>query len=231
MVEKSFADEVVGHTAKLRAYARKLGGSRAFVDDLVQETVLRALVHAVQFTAGTNLQAWLYTILRNCYFNELRQARRYSGLIEAGDSASESPVGADQIVKIELKELADHVAALPPAQRQALSLVAVEGNSYEAAALKVGCRCGTMKSRVSRARAALSEAVEVGEESKSRISNETPSITISNISMMPLSPGLHPVSESPRSCAFWCLTDPLVAPTAQIDRLDVLETTPCAYGE
>ena len=172
MVEQSFADEVVACTAKLRAYARRLVGRQTLVDDLVQETVLRALVHADQFKPGTNLQAWLRTILRHSYFNELRQAHRCAGLNNPC-SESDVPVGGDQMWRIEVNEVKKHFAALPAAQQQAISLVAVEGNSYETAALKAGCACGTMKSRVSRARATLAEAIEAGNESPNSLSQET----------------------------------------------------------
>ena len=173
MVEQSFANDVVRCTAKLRAYARRLVGRQALVDDLVQETVLRALIHVDQFKPGTNLQAWLSTILRHSYFNELRQARRYTALNNDPCPESDVPVGGDQMWRIEVNEINKHFAALPAAQQQAISLVAVEGNSYETAALKAGCACGTMKSRVSRARATLAEAIEAGNDSSNSPSQET----------------------------------------------------------
>jgi RNA polymerase sigma factor (sigma-70 family) len=154
MLPKTFADELVEHSAKLRGYARKLAGNRSLVDDIVQDTILRALVHSDQFKPGTNLSAWLYTILRNCYFNETRRAQRFSVLDEEA-IATRPHATADQIWAVQAKEVAEHFAALPDAQRVALSLVAIGGDSYETAALKVGCPSGTMKSRVSRARAAL----------------------------------------------------------------------------
>ncbi len=159
MLAKSFADEVVERSAKLKGYARKLTGNRSAADDLIQETILRALVHSDQFKAGTNLSAWLSTILRNCYFNELRRSRQFSALNEA-ICPQQPPIDTDQMWAVQAKETAQHVAALPRVQREALSLVAVEGNSYEIAARKAGCASGTMKSRVSRARAALLRAAE-----------------------------------------------------------------------
>src|SRR5882757_10377198 len=71
-----FCDDVVHHLPRLEGFARKLAGNRSLADDLVQETVLRALTHADQFRPGTNLLAWLMTILRNTYFNEKRRERR-----------------------------------------------------------------------------------------------------------------------------------------------------------
>ena len=160
MLQKTFADEVVGHSAKLRGYARKLAGNRSLVDDIVQDTILRALVHSDQFKPGTNLSAWLYTILRNCFFNELRCAKRFSALTDETIIDRELHAAPDQIWSVQAKEVAEHFAALPTVQRQALSLVALDGNSYETAAVKAGCRCGTMKSRVSRGRAALLRAAD-----------------------------------------------------------------------
>jgi RNA polymerase sigma-70 factor (ECF subfamily) len=158
MHPQSFADQVVGYAARLKGYARKLGADRTLTDDLVQETVLRALVHADQFTAGTNLTAWLHTILRNCYFNERRARRRL--VVDESFNVNDRAMAAEQISCLELQDVAKLVAALPAAQREALTLVAVEGHSYDAAASKAGCATGTMKSRVSRARSALQDAVE-----------------------------------------------------------------------
>jgi RNA polymerase sigma-70 factor (ECF subfamily) len=158
MVQKTFADEVVAHSAQLRGYARKLAGNRNLVDDIVQDTILRALVHSDQFRPGTNLSAWLYTILRNCYFNELRRVQRFPVVTADGIADRQSPLAANQIWTVHAKEVAEDFAMLPKAQREALALVALDGDSYETAARKVGCRCGTMKSRVSRGRAALLRA-------------------------------------------------------------------------
>ena len=155
MVQKTFAEEVVEHATKLKGYARKLAGNRSIADDIVQETILRALIHSDQYQPGTNLSGWLCTILRNCFFNELRRAQRFSALNEDISPNQQGPGAPEQIWVVHAKEVAEHFAALSKAQRQALSLVALDGNSYEAAALKAGVRCGTMKSRVSRARTAL----------------------------------------------------------------------------
>jgi RNA polymerase sigma-70 factor (ECF subfamily) len=158
MFPKTFADEVVEHSSKLRGYARRLAGNRPLVDDLVQDTILRALVHSDQFKAGTNLSAWLHTILRNSYFNEVRRAQRFCGLSDDAIAGQQSSFVGDQVWVIQAKEVAECFAALPSVQRQALALVALDGDSYEAAALKMGCPPGTIKSRVSRGRVALSAA-------------------------------------------------------------------------
>jgi RNA polymerase sigma-70 factor (ECF subfamily) len=158
MLSQSFPDQVVGYSGRLRGYARKLGATSSLTDDLVQETILRALLHADQFRAGTNLSAWLHTILRHCYFNERRSQRRM--LVSDDIDADDRAMGAEQTWRVELQELEKLVTTLPVAQREALALVAVEGCSYDDAALKAGCPTGTMKSRVSRARSALLTAME-----------------------------------------------------------------------
>src|ERR1700744_1280061 len=80
MPNNSFADEVVDHMPKLTAYARRLAGRTALAEDVVQETVLRALAHRDQYQAGTTLSGCLFTIVRNCVFNKLRRPRRYSAI-------------------------------------------------------------------------------------------------------------------------------------------------------
>lgn len=167
---KALPIRLSGILSKLRAYAKKLTRNGDLIDDLVQETVMRALVYSDQFIPGTNLSAWLYTILRHCYFSELRRAKRFSTLNE--EPYRDRPAVPSQIWALEAKELAKHVAALPNAQREALTLVAVEGNSYDAAANKVGCPAGTMKSRVSRARAALFRAVDALDQANNRPDGE-----------------------------------------------------------
>jgi RNA polymerase sigma-70 factor, ECF subfamily len=160
MPEQSFANQIVSFSAHLKRYARRLAkNSAVLADDLVQDTILRALVHSDQFEPGTNLGAWLHTILRNSFSNEIRRTRGFVGVNEANTlDGLNGAMDADQNWRVELRELAAHYGELPEAQREAISLVALHGYSYEKAALKVGCAVGTMKSRVSRGRAALSRA-------------------------------------------------------------------------
>ena len=157
-----FEDDVVQHLRRLQNFARRLAGSRVLADDLVQETVLRALVHSDQFTPGTNLQAWLMTILRNAYFSEKRRERR---LVQVEpETAAALPVpDAQQEWSAEMREVAQHFDALPPVQRQALLLIGVQGLSYQQAAAIANCAVGTMKSRVSRARRHLETMIEGAE--------------------------------------------------------------------
>jgi RNA polymerase sigma-70 factor (ECF subfamily) len=151
---RSFADEIVHCMPRLTSFARRLTHERSGADDLVQETVLRALSHAEQFEPGTNLVAWLSVILRNCYFNNKRTATR---LVSIDDSTSvpTPSINCPQESLISLADVDFRFAALPATQREALILIGANGHSYEDAAKMVGCAVGTMKSRVSRARTEL----------------------------------------------------------------------------
>ena len=152
-MNRTFADDVVQHLPKLRHFAWRFAGNRSLADDLVQETVLRALVHADQFQKGTNLLGWLYTILRNCYFNDRRVGQRATSLQSVAPAAQ--TISGDQEARVHMSDVSCRFEKLQPAQREALLLVGANGHSYEAAAVIAGCAVGTMKSRVSRARTAL----------------------------------------------------------------------------
>ncbi len=150
----TFADEIVQNVSRLESFARRLAGNRSLADDLVQETVLRALLHADQFRPGTNLLAWLTTILRNAYFNEKRRQRRI-GPMDPVMLNSTPSVSDEQEWHLRMRDVNSRFTALPEAQREALVLVGANGFSYDHAAKVAGCAVGTMKSRVSRARTEL----------------------------------------------------------------------------
>ena len=152
-MNRTFADDVTQHLPKLQRFAWRFAGNRSLADDLVQETVLRALVHADQFQPGTNLLGWLCTILRNCYFNDRRTGRRFTSLDSAALAAP--TVSGEQEARVHMRDVSRRFEKLAPAQREALLLVGANGHSYEAAAAISGCAVGTMKSRVSRARTEL----------------------------------------------------------------------------
>lgn len=149
---------LAGLLPDLRAFARFLARDRVQADDLVQDTVVRALAAADQFQPGTNLKAWLFTILRNAFFEQARRRRRESQALrahlEAGEAA-EPPVS-----RADISDLQRAIWNLPPLLREALVLVGAQGLSYEEAADVAGAPVGTMKARVSRARARLARAVE-----------------------------------------------------------------------
>ncbi len=147
-----FQDLLVEHLPHLRAYARLLSRDWALADDLVQETVLRALCNIDKFVPGTNLKAWLSTILRNQFYNELRFRSRLTSYISV---PHQSWRAGEQEARLEMRDFERAFHALPPAQREALSLIGASGFSYDEAAKIVGCAQGTVKSRVCRARSEL----------------------------------------------------------------------------
>ncbi len=144
----------------LRAFAVSLCGDMERADDLVQETLLKAWNHIDSFQEGTNLRAWLFTILRNTYFSECRRRRREVEDRD-GSKANELSVHPGQQGYLDLQDFRRALAELPPDQREALVLVGAAGFSYEEAANVSGCAVGTIKSRVNRARAKLVEMLGV----------------------------------------------------------------------
>lgn len=140
----------------LRAFALSLIADSSRVDDLVQETVLRAWASQDRFLAGTNLKAWLCTILRNQFYTECRKRKRE---IEDADGiyAGQLTAMPDQEGVVALSKLYAVLETLPARQREALLMVGAEGYTYEQAADLLKCQVGTVKSRVSRARGSLVE--------------------------------------------------------------------------
>lgn len=143
----------------LRAFAFSLCGNFDRADDLVQETVLKAWQHLDKFEEGTNLRAWLLTILRNSYFSELRKKRREVEDVDGKASASLSVAPAQQ-GHLDMQDFRTALATLPADQREALVLVGAVGMSYDEAAAVAQCAVGTIKSRVNRARARLSDMLD-----------------------------------------------------------------------
>jgi RNA polymerase sigma-70 factor (ECF subfamily) len=155
-VEDTLRQEMLASIPHLRAFAISLTGSVDRADDLVQETLLRGLDKLEQFSAGTSMQAWLFTILRNQFFTQLRRRSREmedpDGLISA-----KLVVLPEQEGCVSHADLLAALTRLPVAQREALLLVAAEGASYEEAARLCETNIGTIKSRVNRARRRLAE--------------------------------------------------------------------------
>jgi RNA polymerase sigma-70 factor, ECF subfamily len=145
---------IVDHLPHLRAFALLLARERALADDLVQEAVVRALSHAHQFQPGTNFKAWISTILRNSYFNEIRHRNRVSQMASTG-GLDDQTVSGGQEERLDVRDFSRAFHELTSVQREALVLVGASGFSYEEAAEIAGCAVGTMKSRVSRARIQL----------------------------------------------------------------------------
>jgi RNA polymerase sigma-70 factor (ECF subfamily) len=149
----SFQELLVEQLPHLRNFARMLARNRHLADDLVQETALRALCNMDKFTPGTNMKAWLSTILRNQFYNVMRDRARISAYLKV--LAPNSQAG-EQEGRLDMRDFERAFNALPAVQREALSLVGASGFSYDDAAETIGCAIGTVKSRVCRARIALS---------------------------------------------------------------------------
>ncbi len=151
--------QLVAALPVLRAFARSLSGNRDRADDLVQETLARALANWDKFQQGTNLHAWLVTILRNQFYSEGRKRRREVEDVD-GAMAAQLSDRPRQIGHIEVGEFVRALQTLPDEQREALLLVGASGFSYEETADICGVRVGTIKSRVSRARSRLEELLD-----------------------------------------------------------------------
>jgi RNA polymerase sigma factor (sigma-70 family) len=158
---------LAAHLARLWRYGLILAGSRDAADDLVQATCLRAIERSHQFTPGTRLDRWLFSILHSIWLNELRAARyrRGEGLVDA-----ETALVFDGIKEIETNILAGqvltHVQNLPEAQRETLFLVYVEGLTYREAAAVLDVPIGTVMSRLAGARERLAVLNGEGEAKK-----------------------------------------------------------------
>jgi RNA polymerase sigma-70 factor, ECF subfamily len=156
----SLKKALLGLIPNLRAFAVSLCGDIERADDLVQETLLKAWNHLESFQEGTNLRAWLFTILRNTYFSECRRRRREVEDHD-GSKAADLAVHPGQQGHVDMQDFRRALNVLPPDQREALVLVGAAGFSYEEAAGISGCAVGTIKSRVNRARAKLTEMLSV----------------------------------------------------------------------
>jgi RNA polymerase sigma-70 factor (ECF subfamily) len=143
----------------LRAFARSLCGNQETADDLAQETLVKAWQARNMFAPGTNLKAWLFTILRNQFYSDRRRAWRQAPWDQ--DAAERIPgSSAEQSWAAELSDTARALSQLSDEQREALILVGAGGFSYEDAAAICHCAVGTVKSRVARARKSLLSLLE-----------------------------------------------------------------------
>lgn len=155
-----FREGLIAAIPGLRMFGMSLSGRRDRADDLVQETLLKAWKCSDKFEPGTNLKAWLYTILRNEFYNQVRKRSRE---VEDGDAsyASQVAVNGAQQGHVDLADLGQALARLPQQQREAVLLVGASGFSYEEAAEICKVAVGTIKSRVNRARSSLIEHMGV----------------------------------------------------------------------
>ncbi len=151
-------DMLLGAIPALRAFAFSLTYDLDRSDDLVQDTLVRAWTKAASFRRGTNLTAWLFTILRNLFYSEQRKRKRE---VEDADGVHAARLASlpEQEVRMEMAQFQEALNLLPHSQREALILVGAQSFTYEEAAEICGVAVGTIKSRVSRARVRLIEAL------------------------------------------------------------------------
>lgn len=158
--DANFKDLLLESIPALRAFARSLAYSADKADDLVQETLMKAWNKQDSFQPGTNIRAWLFTILRNEFYSQMRKRGRE--ISDADGAISENmAVHPEQSGKLDLQDMKKALALLPDDQREAVILIGASGMSYEEAAEICGVAVGTIKSRVSRARTKLMELLKV----------------------------------------------------------------------
>jgi RNA polymerase sigma-70 factor (ECF subfamily) len=149
---------------RLRRYARALTRDKQRADDLVQDTLVRALAKQHLYQDGTNLRAWLFTLMHNQHVNDVRRAGREGGNIDVEEVASQLVSSSDPTASRQLRELERGLAALPLEQREAILLVGLEGMRYDEAAAVLNVPIGTVRSRLSRGRDALRRTLGLEDE-------------------------------------------------------------------
>jgi RNA polymerase sigma-70 factor (ECF subfamily) len=159
--ENEFKQELVRVAPHLRAFGRSLCGSADRADDLAQDAMMKAWAARDRYCAGTNFKAWTFTILRNQFYSETRR-NRFRGEYDEAEAERILHTTGSQESALELADVLRALAAIPAGYREALILVSVEGMSYEEAAAVCDIAVGTVKSRVSRARAMLSNIMASG---------------------------------------------------------------------
>ncbi|MEM6304417.1 MAG: RNA polymerase sigma factor [Pseudomonadota bacterium] len=156
-------EEIVEHIGPMRAFALSLTRNSAMADDMVQDALVRAWAKIDTFTPGTNMRAWLFTILRNNYYSVHRKRGREVADTE-GELSAKLATKPSHDGRLQMRDFATAFAELPDEQREALVLVGAGGFSYDEAAETCGVAPGTIKSRVSRGRARLIAELGLGED-------------------------------------------------------------------
>jgi RNA polymerase sigma-70 factor (ECF subfamily) len=150
-----FAQLLEEQIPRLRRYARALSRDACRADDLVQSCLERAIAKQHLWQPGTDLRAWLFTILHNQHVNEVRRSVREGVTVQVEDMADHLPVESTASIKLELRDLRTAMAKLAEEQRQVVLLVGLEGMQYEEVAQILGVPVGTVRSRLSRGREQL----------------------------------------------------------------------------
>jgi RNA polymerase sigma-70 factor (ECF subfamily) len=149
----SMIQDLPAHVAGLRRYALALTGSGWEAEDLVQETLARAIAAAASFRKDGNLRGWLFSIMHNAFVSSVRAKRVIER--ELNDDLPEVGQPATQLERLEVRDVLSALARLPEGQRAALVLIALEDFSYREAARVLGVPLGTLMSRLARGRETL----------------------------------------------------------------------------
>ncbi|MEM9794904.1 MAG: RNA polymerase sigma factor [Pseudomonadota bacterium] len=173
-------DELIEHLPAMRAFAVSLTRNASLADDMVQDSLVKAWSNLDKFQPGTNMRAWLFTILRNTYYSNRRKAKREvsdtDGSITAGLSRKPDHDG-----RLNLMDFEAAFAKLPEEQREALVLVGASGFAYEEAAETCGVAVGTIKSRVNRGRAKLAELMGISDEDPFEITDSATMAVVASV--------------------------------------------------
>ena len=171
-------DELVEHLPAMRAFAISLTRNGSVADDMVQDTLVKAWTNIEKFEVGTNMRAWLFTILRNTYYSSRRKTKREVPDVDGifTDNIAEKPAHDGHMQMMDFRKA---LAQLSDEQREALLLVGASGFSYEEAAKMCGVAVGTIKSRTNRARAQLAELMGHGENESLEMTDDATMSVIS----------------------------------------------------
>ncbi len=151
---------------RLRRYARALTRASDRADDLVQDTLVRAIAKADLWQPGTDMGAWLFTIMHNEYVNMVRRGMREAAMVDIDQMSSSLVAMTDPTSSCQLRELERALARLPEEQREVILLVGLEGMPYESAAKILAVPIGTVRSRLSRGRERLRELMGANGQAK-----------------------------------------------------------------
>ena len=163
-----FARLLEAEIPRLRRYARALTRDVSRADDLVQSCLTRAVAKQHLWQPGTDLRAWLFTILHNQHVNDVRRSVREGVNVAVEEMAPVLTIQSNAIDVLQLRDLEAAIAKLPQEQRQVILLVGLEGMRYEEVALILGVPVGTVRSRLSRGRDQLRRLMDMGEEEPTR---------------------------------------------------------------
>ncbi|MEO1138174.1 MAG: RNA polymerase sigma factor [Pseudomonadota bacterium] len=156
-------EEIVNHLGPMRAFAMSLTRNSALADDMVQDALVKAWSNIDKFEPGTNMRAWLFTIVRNTYYSHHRKARREVADVD-GEMAASVASKPDHDGRLQMRDFNAAFDQLSDEHREALVLVGAGDFSYEEAAETCGVAVGTIKSRVNRARARLTELMGLDDD-------------------------------------------------------------------